>query len=362
MKALIKPSEYYEKVVLEKENNLLFQNTWNFVCFANELTNENDFISAFIGQVPVVVQNLRGQIKAFKNVCSHRHSIIQTQSKGNRPLMCPYHGWAYDKKGIPKGIPKKPFFKFSKEELKCLKLKEYRLEKCGNLVFVNTSENNISLKDYLGELFDEVEKMTNAFGELIDVNTIRINANWKILVENTLESYHVNLIHEETFKKLGAEGIDFEFIKNHSTWDALLEYREDDKKVKRIHKPYKNRPYKIEGYKHLIIFPNILISSTYGISFNLSYIRPITPDSSIFTSYVFMTKTENTDVEKTTIESMYEKSLVDFNRKVFNEDKEICEKVQIGVNYSNYDGELSEEEKRVCEFQIAYKTYLENNI
>lgn len=359
MKAIIKPKEYFQEGVFENEKENLFENAWNFVCFTSDLKEENDFVTIFIGNTPVVVQNLRGNIKAFKNICSHRHSIIQTKDKGNRPLMCPYHGWAYDKKGIPKGIPKKPLFSFSKEELECLKLKSYKVEICGSLVFVNIQEKNNGLKHYLGDLFDVVEKMTSAFGEMIDVNKITIKANWKILVENTLESYHVNLIHEETFKKLGAEGMSFKFIKEHSLWDASLALKEDDKKVLRAHKPYKERPYKIDGYKHLIIFPNILISSTYGISFNLSSIVPVDNESSIFTSYVFMTKTNTEDTEEKPIQKVYKQSLINFNRKVFDEDKEICEKVQIGVKYSNYDGELSEEEERVCEFQKAYKTYID---
>lgn len=360
MKAIIKPEEYYAKEILEKENNKLFKESWIFVCFTHELLNENDFVSLMIGGVPIVVQNIRGTLKAFKNVCSHRHSIIQTADKGNRPLMCPYHGWAYDKKGIPKGIPKKPLFNFTREELECLKLKQYQLDICGKLVFVNMSENSLCLKEYMGDLFTQVEGITNAFGELIDVNKLTIRANWKVLVENTLESYHVNLIHEETFKKLEAKGMDFKFIKEHSIWDAPVKLREDDKKVTRVHRPYQKRPYKIDGYKHLIVFPNILISSTYGISFNLSSIVPIDAESSLFTSYVFMTKSnEEAKVDKDSMQLMYEKSLIDFNRKVFDEDKEICEKVQIGVRFSNYDGELSEEEKRVCEFQRNYKKYLE---
>lgn len=358
MKAIIKPNQYFEKNALEEENRKLFSSTWNFVCFTQDLINEDDFVTIAIGEVPVVVQNIRGQIKAFKNVCSHRHSIIQVENKGNRPLMCPYHGWAYDKNGIPKGIPKKPLFNFSTKELECLKLKNYHVEICGTLVFVNVGGDVPSLKNYLGEIYPRVEKISSSFGELLDVNKIIIKANWKILVENTLESYHVNLIHEETFKRLGAEGMKFSFSNVHSIWEAPLKLKENDDKVQRVHKPYQNRPYKIDGYEHLLLFPNVLISSTYGISFNLSSIIPLDSESSLFTSYVFITKAFSEKTEKSSIQSMYEKSLKEFNRRVFDEDKQICEKVQIGVRYSSYDGELSEEEQRVCEFQKAYIAYL----
>lgn len=105
------------------------------------------------------------------------------------------------------------------------------------------------------------------------------------------------------------------------------------------------------------MFPNILISSTYGISFNLSQIIPIDENTTLFKSYVFITKKE--DSEKISpIEKMYEDSLVDFNRKVFDEDKTICQEVQKGVKFSSYDGELSQEEERVLYFQQKYKEYL----
>lgn len=358
MKALISPKEYFDKDVFNTENMQLFQKTWNFVGFKNDFKEVNDFKTQEVGGVPIVVQNCKGQIKCFKNICSHRHSIIQTEPSGNRNLMCPYHGWAYNEKGLPFGIPQKPLFNFTKDEIQCLKLQEYAVEFCGELVFINMdADSKESLQEYLGTFFEDIEKMSLCFGELIDVNEMIIDANWKILVENTLESYHVNLIHEETFKRLGAGGLDFEYNKYHSAWNATLLLNENEGKQKRVHQPYQNRDYKIDGYKHLVVFPNILISTTYGVSFNVSQILPIDENKSLFRSFVFITKKEEMDKNEA-IEMMYKNSLIQFNRKVFDEDKVICEKVQIGVKNSHYQGELSDEEGRVCEFQKNYKKYL----
>jgi phenylpropionate dioxygenase-like ring-hydroxylating dioxygenase large terminal subunit len=357
MKALIKPEDYFLKKIYTKEEELLFGEVWNFVGFTWDFQNNNDFISLKIAGIPVVVQNMKGVVKAFKNVCSHRHSIIQTQVSGNRALFCPYHGWSYDDKGIPLGIPKKPLFNFSRNELECLKLKEYNVDTCGSMIFVNIKEKAVSLKNYLGDFYTIFNVMSDNFGKLIDVNEIKIKANWKIIVENTLESYHVALIHSDTFKKLGADGLDFHFYGNHSRWKAKLAMSENDGKQAKVHKPYQARNYKIDGYDHLILFPFILISSTYGISFNLSHIIPIDEENTIFKSYVFISKK---DLESTNypIENIYEESLVKFNRQVFEEDKVICEEVQKGVRFSNYDGELSEEEDRVRHFQEVYKSYM----
>jgi phenylpropionate dioxygenase-like ring-hydroxylating dioxygenase large terminal subunit len=358
MKAIISPNEYCDKTVLENENKLLFSKIWNFIGFKNDFSQVNDFKTQKVAGIPLVVQNCKGEIKCFKNICSHRHSIIQVETAGNRPLLCPYHGWAYNENGVPFGIPKKPLFCFKKEEMECLKLREYKVDFCGDLVFVNiNNDSKESLKDYLGSFYSEIEKISQNFGELIDINDMIINSNWKILVENTLESYHVNLIHEDTFKRLGADGLDFIFENSHSAWNATLSLKENEGRQKKILLPFENRAYKIEGYKHIIVFPNILISSTYGISFNLTQILPVDENNSIFRSFVFITK-KLTEDKNDLVESIYKNSLINFNRKVFNEDKVICEKVQIGVNNSHYQGELSDEEMRVCEFQKSYNKYL----
>jgi phenylpropionate dioxygenase-like ring-hydroxylating dioxygenase large terminal subunit len=361
MKALIKPNEYFEKRTYENEKTNLFSQVWNFVGFTSDFKEINDFIVSSVSGTPVVVQNLKGTIRAFKNICSHRHSIIQTTQKGNRVLMCPYHGWAYNEKGIPNGIPKKPLFSFTNEELECLKLEEYKIEICGSLVFVKIVKNDITLSDFLGDFYQEIEKMTNNFGDLIDINEIEIEANWKIIVENTLESYHVALIHSETFQKLGAQGLDFTFDKDHSLWDASILIKENEGKQTKIYKHYQKRDYKIEGYKHLIVFPNVLISSTYGVSFNLSHIIPISEGVTLFKSYVFVTKKAEEDKNEI-IEKMFQDSLINFNRKVFDEDKVICQEVQKGVQYSTYDGQLSDEEMRVGHFQERYKLYIQEEL
>lgn len=360
MKALIKPFEYNSEEVYLKENELLFSKEWNFVGFLTDFENLNDFVTVTIANIPVVIQNLKGHLRAFKNVCSHRHSIIQNEDKGNRPLMCPYHGWAYNEKGIPAGIPKKPLFSLTKEEVVCLKLEEYKIEVCGNLVFATLNKYSHSLQDFLGDFYDEVATISNSFGKQIDLNEIDIDANWKIVVENTLESYHVALIHAETLYKMGPEGLDFEFKGKHSSWDATLNKLENEGRQAKIHRPYQDRGYKISGYKHILIYPNLLISSTYGVSFNLSLITPKDQDNTNFKSFVFISKNKN-DGNSRDLESIFEKSLIDFNRQVFDEDKVICQQVHTGAKFAHHDGELSDEEKRVEHFQAIYKSYMIND-
>ncbi len=60
-----------------------------------------------------------------------------------------------------------------------------------------------------------------------------------------------------------------------------------DASNRKIEELYSSRLYKINGYKHFLVFPNLLISSTHGSSFNYSLIEPLTESTTQFTSYVF---------------------------------------------------------------------------
>jgi len=346
----ITPNHYFDNNVFKAEQRNIFRKNWIFIGLKSELKNPNDFISKKIGGIPVVVQNFNGEIKAFANICSHRFSLIQTERKGNRGLFCPYHGWAYNKEGKPCGIPQKPLFgDITSEDLEKLKLRNYDLEYCGDLIFIHISRPTQTLKEYLGDFYEELEIISNTKQEHIDTNDLTIKANWKIIVENTLESYHVNLVHGDTFKRLGASGLEFDFSGPHSKWTADLAVDEDDPKLNKIHKRFLSREFKTKGYIHYLVYPNLLISTTYGVSYNISVIDPINEQETYFSSNVFLASNEGGSVM-----DLYKTSLIDFNRQVFDEDKVICEYIQEGVEFTDQPGILSLEEKRVHSFQENY--------
>lgn len=350
MQSQIQPRYYFLNNIFQKEQGSVFQKNWAFIGFASELQNPNDFITANVGDVPVVVQNFNGTIKAFLNICSHRFSLIQTEKKGNRAFYCPYHGWAYNSEGVPCGIPKKPFFSgMTEDRLKELKLKKFSIDFCGDMVFVSVDEPTVTLREYLGDFFDKLCDISTSKKHCVDINELTVESNWKVVVENTLESYHVNLVHQDTFKKLGASGLDFEFSSKHSKWNAELALREDDTKLSKIHKEFRDRSYVIDGYEHYLVYPNLLISTTYGISYNFSIIEPLSENTTKFTSMVYLSGNS-----QNSIVNYYKDTLVDFNREVFEEDRVICEFVQKGVKFTDQPGVLSDEEERVHHFQQTY--------
>lgn len=359
MNTLISPREYYDPEVFQREQRQLFSRVWQCVGFTHELERHHDFITRDVGGCSVVVQNFNGTLRAFANVCSHRFNRIHAECRGNGPLQCAYHGWLYNDHGIPTGIPKKPRFDgLTAERLRELALAPWRVETCGRLVFVCRDSQAPGLMAYLGESFAVVEAMTQASGQLIDENVMTIRANWKILVENTLESYHVNFVHPNTFSRLStADGV-FEWQQPHSRWCTAL----GAKFAARLEKPmtvFASRPWKTEGYLHQLVFPNLTVASTQGTSFSVQFFEPVDPDTTRFTSVVFQTRLQDPPPESAqgTIAALNE-SVKSFNRAVFSEDKEICEQVQRGARITDQSGLLSDEELRVYDFQKQYLRHM----
>lgn len=358
MKGLIPCASYHDPAALKAEYERLFERTWNFAGFTFDLANNNDYLIAEVAGKPIVVQNFEGKLGAFLNVCSHRFCEIRGEQKGNGPLRCPYHGWTYNAEGVPVGIPSRPRFDgLSEEVIQSLALCKYRVEACGSLIFVSPDPGAVSLRQFLGDAWDRIEAMSSSFGELIDRNELEMECNWKIAVENTLESYHVGFIHPKTFKMLGATGMDFRFEGAHSVWNASVNDAVERQMI-RLEEYFGSRPFKVKGYLHQLVFPSLTIATTYGNSFAVQQIVPKGATCTNFTSHVFATKLKGAGEVKENLRAMINDSVVQFNRAVFLEDQVICEAVQRGIKNGVGSGQLSDEELRVAEFQKNYSAMM----
>src|SRR5690349_7898371 len=130
-------ADYLSPAVFAAEQERLYRELWVFAGFAQLLARPNAFLTRQIGGVPVVVQNLGGRLRAFENLCAHRQMALQWEPYGERPLVCRYHGWAYDADGRARGIPNNALYAFGAEERGRLRLREFALRQVGNLLFVN---------------------------------------------------------------------------------------------------------------------------------------------------------------------------------------------------------------------------------
>lgn len=381
MKPLIQPQDYTDARAFKAEMDRVFLRRWIFACSTDGLEKDGDYRCIDVGSISVVIQNFEGQIRAFNNVCSHRFARIQTEQCGNRELKCPYHGWIYNEAGLPYAIPRKPLI----SEITPATLCEYRLSRwhirtVGPLIFIRKEHGDESLEptdleQQFGDFFETLSQLAAACGELVENTAHVVKANWKLVVENTLEGYHVDCVHPNTIRKLGIPGLStntttasasetssrFVFSAQNSAVFSPLS-AEVSEKMDRTYKFLAARPQKLAGYRHFYFFPNFVFASTRGESFSIQRILPIDEQTTELTSFLFATNGlgELTKMEAALKKQFYA-SAADFVREIFLEDAGICEQVQRSIGFAHGMGVLSDEEERICAFHQAYRAALAAN-
>lgn len=352
MKTHIPNSYFYDPDILHKEQETLFKNHWQFACFTTDLEKNNDYITLDLFNKSIVIRNCNGKLKAFLNVCSHRFSKICLKNKGNAAFQCPYHGWKYNNEGIPTGIPRKNTF----DQLNQidLKLTEFELTTIGVFCFIKlTPKSSKTLISPLHKLHDFLINVSDILNEQLDENKLYIDANWKIVLENTLEEYHVRQVHPNSLYKVGISESSFKFQTPHSSDQMTFNTKLTD--FKKLNELLTDRKFIIEDYIHQLIFPTMTIASAYGATIAIQQIIPISSRKTLFISHVFSTKLANTTPEKHPVIQAFYQNAIKFNQQVFDEDKEICEAVQLGLQFSDHtSGLFSTDETRVWAFENAY--------
>lgn len=110
---------------------------WFCVGPAQALAEDGDHLSLDLPGCSVTIQNFRGTIAGFLNVCSHRATQMRPRGRGNGLLRCPYHGWVYNQKGIPVGIPDNDqLFQLTPADRDALALPSVAVTRRGALLFL----------------------------------------------------------------------------------------------------------------------------------------------------------------------------------------------------------------------------------
>lgn len=359
LSAIVPNSFYYDSPIFEEEKELIYRNSWIYIGLLRNLENHNDFITDEIGGISVVVQNFRGTLKAFHNVCTHRFNKIQNAKHGNRALICEYHGWNYNTDGVPFGIPLKSEFKgLDEPTLKTLCLKSFKVDTCGQFVFVQINDTGESLTHFLGDSQERLLQVSAMIGRKIEYNEIVNAANWKVVIENTLEGYHISTVHPNTFYKLGfnlKSKMDTEIHGMHSNMTLQLGDTSPNPQRDKFHDMIGKRPFQPDGFFHQLIFPNLSIGSAWGVTVYIGSIKSLSPSESVFTYELYETNLGEGVLLNNAISSMVNFSATEFTHTTLAEDRAICENVQKGIEQSTqHKGILSSIEVRIWEFQKSY--------
>ena len=313
-----------------KECDTVLSNGWLFVGFVHEFKKVGDVQPIFIAGKPILlIKNENEEIKAFHNVCSHRCLKLVNEKKNiGKLIRCPYHAWSYDLQGNLKAAPhiggtnnhKPKGFNFKEHGLKPI-----RIHIWNDWIFINLNGKAKKFIEYAKPLFSKFKDLD--FNNLKYTATLdfgKINTNWKFLIENFIEPYHVQFVHKTTTNQP---------LKDHYTivdgmcYGSGVDVKEEDSK---------NSKALSVSSKYLSLFPNFIIGTYYPNQVGVYLNIPINPNTTIQKRIIY-----------TVDGSKMSKEDIDITKKIWwsvhKEDHEMCERLQEGRSSpaSNEGGLLS---------------------
>ena len=221
-RALTLPARYfYDPAVFAAERERIFYPAWHCVAHISELAEPGSYaVLDILDQSVVVTRGDDGQLRAFHNVCQHRGNRLLDARRGKlgSVIRCGYHSWCYGRDGALKSAPRTERLPdFDKRDYG---LKPVNTEILADFVFINLDPDaaplasvapgaEAEMRRYLPDLHDM---------RLIEEVDVVVPANWKVIMDNSIEGYHFGLsgpVHKEL-----AALIDFKryALQPHDKW------------------------------------------------------------------------------------------------------------------------------------------------
>ena len=204
------PVETYESPrIRDAEIERLFRPLPLIVGHASQLAPNQVLAHDDYGLPLLLTRDADGTFRAFLNVCRHRGMRLvdgSSVAQSRASIVCPYHGWTYRLDGgLRHRLHADAFDACSAAETNLVALPAE--ERHGLLWVVPTPDASIDVAGWLGGL--DAELPFYGIDGLVHFRTVctEYPANWKLIVDAFLESYHIRVLHKDTIYPFFADGL-----------------------------------------------------------------------------------------------------------------------------------------------------------
>nr|WP_252981040.1 aromatic ring-hydroxylating dioxygenase subunit alpha [Streptomyces chartreusis] len=220
---------YTDPAIAQAETDRIFAKSWQLVCHESDLPGPGARLTATAaGREVLVVRTEDGGLAAHLNVCRHRGTrLVAGPEPSGKAIRCPYHGWTYKLDGRLVGAPEA-------RRIPCLDkpklgLHPVNVESFLGFVFVNLDMEATPLAESCAGLAEAVGRYAGP--GLVPVGKHRIhdlkggeeqNANWKVIVDNYLEGYHVPVAHPALMRLLDYAAYTVDVQENYVLFESPL--------------------------------------------------------------------------------------------------------------------------------------------
>jgi Rieske 2Fe-2S family protein len=350
MPTALSPRNYLDPALLEAEQELIFNRTWQLAGHIGSLPQPGSYITGRAGSQPVlVVRDEDGALRAYRNVCRHRGSrLLSGSGQCKAAIRCRYHGWTYKLSGELIGAPEALAFG-KRLDKPALGLLPARVEELAGLVFVNLDPDAMPLAELVGDLPTRLERYRIPSLTPFAPYEGDQPANWKIVADNYLEGYHVPIAHPGLMRLYDYKHYTTEVHDSYVWFDAPLRAKPSSNRLERAYqrlvRPMPGLPEEERHTWHYVfIYPNTTID-LYPDQVNTWQLLPdgIGSTHDIAASYRPAGSGPRTRLAQWANQRL--------NTLVLDEDVDLVSNVQQGLQTRGYEcGPLSERERAVAWF------------
>ncbi len=341
------PDAYRDGDFFLAEQKQIFARNWVAAMPAQTVANAGDIALAEVaGQSLIVARGDDGELRAFHNVCRHRGTrLCEENARGQKRIVCPYHGWGYNLRGecigtplFDKGANRRAIQMHDMSHLSGFDRKDYgllpaRADVWGGMLFLCLDESAPPLADVVGDLPSRLARYRLQEWLPLARRDYDIRCNWKLLFENAVEYYHLPWVHPRLAKTSR--------VSDHRRWQGRGMYcgictspvtaTDDAGWLSMRALPGLSDEEKVSGY-FFGVFPNLIYFVMPSHAFVI-VASAIAPGRTVENAWLIAHPECAGDATEKDIAEV-----ADFWNEVNLEDVAICEKVQRGVSLAAYPG------------------------
>ncbi len=183
-----------------RERDGLFRGLPAVVAHGSELAAPDGFLTRDFAGLPLLLtRDEGGAAHAFLNVCRHRGTrLVDAASGCARRFVCPYHGWTFDNRGALDAITHEAAG-FPGIDRGSLHLKRLGCaERHGWIWVAARTDAAPDIDTFLDGLAADFAWLDAGGLSVVHEDAQERAANWKILVEGGIESYHFRIAHKDS--------------------------------------------------------------------------------------------------------------------------------------------------------------------
>ena len=195
-------AHYTDPKVFEEEKRALLIDQWAGLAVTADVPEPGDAIPMTFLNIPLLlIRDREGQVRVFQNICRHRGmTLVDAPRKIEGVIRCPYHSWCYSTQGKLVSTPhvggpgQNTHESVNRSELGLI---EVRSHIWNEVVFVNISGTADPFDVHFADLLDRWKEFNVPVyhGGADSTFQLELKTNWKLVIENYCESYHLPWVH-----------------------------------------------------------------------------------------------------------------------------------------------------------------------